>query len=319
MYSEQDTQKMQAFIKRLTLNPCFANETPLAVEENIILFFLQNYNALRNTFTTPDYFPNMQWFEIENLFFKVLVDEVNLKLNSMIEKLLHGKINLGFMNTLLKRQINVMNFENQLLKIILKLLERFEIRRKFDPILKLINRGIVDAYIKEIFEKRSYTAREIERVEKLKLDPSEIPHYLKVMLLLSSLAYIRTDLDNASIHQKINVGEVKYPNLHSRLNFYKQITNEYTPELNLFPPDYIEKSLKSHMSFAEDEFLPATCRLSKIFYFYGKSFKPNVKVDKGAETFGKSWFQIQRRNYKFYGFDNGILEELYRIAAENYW
>jgi hypothetical protein len=28
---------------------------------------------------------------------------------------------------------------------------------------------------------------------------------------------------------------------------------------------------------------------------------------------------LQKKNYKYYGFDIKMIEELYRIAAENFW
>ena len=45
----------------------------------------------------------------------------------------------------------------------------------------------------------------------------------------------------------------------------------------------------------------------------------NTRVDRGAESPDKSWFSIARRNYKFYGFDIKMLDELYKTAAENGW
>jgi hypothetical protein len=50
-----------------------------------------------------------------------------------------------------------------------------------------------------------------------------------------------------------------------------------------------------------------------------KHYKPYTKVDRGAETPDKSWFNIARRNYKYYGFDIKMLDEFYKIAAENNW
>jgi hypothetical protein len=42
-------------------------------------------------------------------------------------------------------------------------------------------------------------------------------------------------------------------------------------------------------------------------------------VDRGADTPDKSWFSIARRNFKFYGYDVKMIDEFYKIAAENGW
>jgi hypothetical protein len=42
-------------------------------------------------------------------------------------------------------------------------------------------------------------------------------------------------------------------------------------------------------------------------------------VDRGANGPDSSWFSVARRNYKYYGFDIKMLDELYRIAADNGW
>jgi len=47
--------------------------------------------------------------------------------------------------------------------------------------------------------------------------------------------------------------------------------------------------------------------------------RPVTRVDRGAVSPDKSWFNISRRNFKFYGFDIKLLDELYKIAGENGW
>ena len=62
--------------------------------------------------------------------------------------------------------------------------------------------------------------------------------------------------------------------------------------------------------------LPGSRRFSPLGI---EIFKANVKVDRGADTPDKSWFNIARKNSRFFGFDDKMLEELYKIAAENGW
>ena len=320
MYSNNDKEKMHAFIKRLMLNPCFITETPLAIEENIILFFLQNYRALMSTFSSPDFFPGLNGNIIQDLFFRSLMDETNIELIKLQEKIIFNQIDFNLMNKILNRQIDPVKFKTQVMTFLNTLLERFEVRRCMDPIFKTISFGVIDKYMGEVFLKKSYTAREIDRVEKLNLGSNFSTDYIKLLLIFGSLGFIRHDIDAASIQHKIAAaGEIKFANTGIQKSHYKSLVDKYSPMLSLFPKDILDKSLKMHLSFIDDQYLPATSRIAKIFYFYGKNYKPNIKIDKGAETYGKSWFHVQRRNYKFYGFDSNILDELYRIAADNYW
>ena len=65
--------------------------------------------------------------------------------------------------------------------------------------------------------------------------------------------------------------------------------------------------------------METTSRIASIFSMRCKNYKPYNKVDRGAESPDKSWFNIARRNFKFYGFDIKMLDEFYKIAAENNW
>ena len=47
--------------------------------------------------------------------------------------------------------------------------------------------------------------------------------------------------------------------------------------------------------------------------------KQGMKIDRGAAASDQSWFNVARRNYKYYGYDFDLLTELYNISAENGW
>ena len=50
-----------------------------------------------------------------------------------------------------------------------------------------------------------------------------------------------------------------------------------------------------------------------------RNYKPEAQKDRGADTAIKSWINVARKNYKFYGYDIKMLDELYNIAADNGW
>lgn len=319
MYSENDKVKMQSFIKRLILNPCFANENAYEIEENILLFFLQNVKALKATFSTPDFFPNLKWEEIQNLFTEVLKELTDEKGHALLEKVFYKNINMSFVNLLLNRQMNVNNYQNEMFELFKTLTQRTEIRKAIAPALKVISYNLIDNYIEKIKDGKTYIGFEIVKVEKLKLPIESFADYIKLLLMISMIGFIRNDIITGSLQARLNLGDLKFNNTAMQKAYYEKLTKQYTRTFKYIPLDLLQKSFKMHMSFNDDPLLPATARMAKIFYSFGKSYKPNIKVDKGAETFAKSWFQLQRRNYKYYGFDIKMLDELYRISAENYW
>ena len=81
----------------------------------------------------------------------------------------------------------------------------------------------------------------------------------------------------------------------------------------------LKSAVDANVSFNEHHVLEATARLSAIFSARARNYQPDLKVDRGADSPDKSWLNVARRNYKFYGFDVKMLDELYKIAAENMW
>ncbi len=319
MYSESEKAKMKAFIGKLTVNPCFINETSMAIEENILLFLVQNENALKPTFSSPAFFPNLQWKNINDLFLESLTEIMDTQLTKDLSTVIQKKINFNYVNILIGRQVTLDRFQEQIHTFMNGLLKRFEVRRALDPIQKIISFNIIDRYIENVFLGRGYIARQLQILEKIKLEPTQIADYIKTILLLSSAGVIRNDINDLSIKQKMMIKDSKYANVSAQKVYYDSLFKQFQNQLGYFPPEILQKAFQSHISCQDDINLPATARLAKIFFSFGKYYKPNVKTEKGAETFEKSWFQTQRKNYKFFGFDLDMIEELYRIAAGNYW
>ncbi len=319
MYSEEQKAKMKAFIGKLTVNPCFVNETSMAIEENIILFLLQNENALKSTFTSQAFFPTLQWKQITELFLESLSETIDSNLTKDLSTIVQKKINLNFVNILIGRQVTVDRFQEQLLTFMKQLLTRFETRRAFEPVLKILNFNIIDRYIENVFVGRGYIARQLQILEKVKLDPAMVADYVKFIMLISIVGNIRHDMNDLSLQQKMSSKDSKYANIAAQKVYYDSLYKQNVNQLGYFPPDLLQKAFFSHLSYMDDINIPATSRLVKIFTAFGRYYKPNTKVEKGAESFEKSWFQTQRKNYKFFGFDLDMIEELYRIAAGNYW
>jgi len=85
------------------------------------------------------------------------------------------------------------------------------------------------------------------------------------------------------------------------------------------PDQVIHSAVNSNLSFLDNNQLEATSRISAIINMMCKSVRPEVKQDKGADSANKSWLGVARRNFRYYGFDIKIIDEFYKIAAENGW
>jgi len=131
--------------------------------------------------------------------------------------------------------------------------------------------------------------------------------------------FIRTEVDDLPLQQKMNLADIKFGNSAMQRLHYEKIVKQFMAGLTYFPQEILFDAMKANLSFLDDPTIPATCRLAKVFFLLGKNYKPNMKIDKGAETQEKSWFGLQKKNYKYYGFDIKMIEELYRISAENFW
>ena len=223
------------------------------------------------------------------------------------------------MNTLLNRQLPSETFQKEMINFTTKTLKRFEIRRNIDAVIKIINNNLIDKYLNQIFEKKSYIAREILIVERSKIPPDMTSHLIKVIMLISLLGYIRADMNDATLQQKIAAKEIKLGNLYMQKSYYEKLIRQFTTGLSILSEDLVKKCISFHLNFNDDRSVPATSRFAKILFTLGKNYKPHIKIDKGADTYEKSWFQAQKKNYKYFGFDIDMVNELYRISAENYW
>ena len=306
--------KMQKFIHRLMANSCFAEETPFKVEDQIKLFFNVNQGSLKPTFSSQEFFPDLKWEEARKLFYITLREITNKAIRPTLNKLISTQLDFAFLNILSRRKRLPDEYSAQFLEFLLELIKKEPVRKKMDAVLTAINFRLVDKYVEEIFQKRSYTVFEVEKVQRLRLNAKDSASYIKLSLFLHLLAYTLGDVSvgGQGTHSENNVLFLSEKQCTALFNQSKKM-------LSYLPEDLLLNGIKTNMSFMEDTMLPATSRISRIVFQLGKSYRPDVQISRGAETFEKSWFQIQKKNFGFFGLDEKMIDEFYRIAAENYW
>jgi len=92
-----------------------------------------------------------------------------------------------------------------------------------------------------------------------------------------------------------------------------------TEKLNHAPEELLDSALDSSLSFETSPKMEATSRIAALLDHRCKGLKKDQVRVKGAESSDKSWFNVARRNFKFFGFDIKVLDEFYKIASENGW
>jgi hypothetical protein len=141
------------------------------------------------------------------------------------------------------------------------------------------------------------------------MSKEEIKNLIKASLLLKNTVHILS----------MGVGSHERASGIVQKQFADKVLQTLKTQLKLLPEALLRSGLNSNISFLENPNMETTSRLTAIFAFRCQNYKSTAKVDRGAVSPDKSWFNIARRNYKFYGFDVKMLDELYKIAGENGW
>lgn len=305
MSAEQ--QKATAFVSRLLANPALQTLTPLQREEQIIQFLHTNAAQLAPTLATPAFFPGKAWNQIVSLLLKALMDEVDRELLPQIDTMVGG-IRWSFVAVLRQQAAGSDRVSAAIGEFVKTLLSRIEARRTFTGAHAALAYGLVDRYLDAIWNRKSYVHFELSKVQRLKLSKEDTKAMIEVTLLLKPVVHLGT----AGVQTEQGSGIVQP-------QFAEKVLVAAKKQLPLVPDQVLKSGVNANVSYVENRFIEATARLAAVFAARSRAYQPNVRVDRGADSPDKSWLSIARRNYKFYGFDVKILDELYSIAAENGW
>ena len=300
-----------SFINRLLANPALAQLPPLQREEQIIQFLNANAQALYPTLASPQFLPGKNWDAILTLLIKALTIETDKLLLPQLRELLDRNINFTFMSFLHQLHIPPEKYKEEIFTFIQRLLQNGAARTAFSGPFTALCANLTDRYIDESFDLRQYIYFELIKVQKLKMSKEEIKNMVKASILLKTAIYLLTVEGSAGSLEK-SAGMVG-------VQFIDKAYSILKAQLKLLPDPLLKSVLNSNVSFQENKTIEATGRIASIFSLRGQSYKPGIQVDRGANTPDRSWFNISRRNFKFYGFDIKILDEFYKIAAENGW
>ena len=308
MSAEQ--QKADAFISRLLENPALSALTPLQREEQIIQFLHTNAAQLAPTLSSQSFFPGASWNQIVALLLQALMQRVDSTLIPDLENLVGG-IRFAFVNVLREQSAGSERVRTEILEFVKQLLGKIEARRTFTGAHAALAFGFVDRYIDAIWDRKSYIHFELTKVQRLRLGKDDVKSMIEVTLLLKPVVNL-TAAGGTKVQTDQSTGMVQE-------QFAEKAFAAARKQLPTVPDQVIKSGVNANVSYLENRFIEATSRLAAVFSARCRNYQPNVRVDRGADSPDKSWLSIARRNYKFYGFDIKILDELYSIAAESGW
>ncbi len=306
-----ENQKAEAFVGRLLSNPALQQFNALQREEQIIQFLNTNSAQLGPTLGSQNFFPGKGWNEILGFLLLALMEFTDKGLIPDLRRIVTEQVNFSFIQFLRQQNVPYPKIHDQVLSILTGLLKKPMARRGFTGPYSALSYRLVDRYVDEAFRRKSYVHFELTKVQRLRMSKEEVKAMIEATLLLKPTIHVLAT--EQSQNRQENLSGIVQSQFAAKVF---QVLKEQTK----FLPDQVLKSaVNSNISFGENRFVEATARFAAIFAARARNFQPNVRIDRGADTPDKSWFSIARRNHKFYGFDVKMLDEFYKIAAENGW
>lgn len=306
MSAEQ--QKAAAFVGRLLGNPAIARYTPLQKEEQIIQFLHANSGQLAPTLQSNQFFPGKSWNQILALLIEMLVERIDGELKTTTDQLIGRMINWDFVSFSNQNSASVDQCKREIETLIGEMLVRPDGRRALTGPYAAVYFGVARRYLEQIYARRSYVHFELTKVQRLRMGKDQVQGLVDVSLILKPAICLLSTPE-----QNVQSGGLIQP------SFAENATKMFRKRSANVPEQAISSAVQANMSFVDHGFIEATARLATIFAARARNYYPGMKVDRGADSPDKSWLAVARRNYKFYGFDVKMLDELYSLAAENAW
>ena len=308
--NESDKAKASAFVQRLTANPALQSFSALQREEQIMQFLTVNASQLFPTLSSQAFFPGKSWDTICQILFAVLNEITNTEVFPEL-RLLVNRLDLTFFSFLRKSNMDESTAKQLIIDQLTKMLDNEQSRRVFAGSLAAIKYNIVKNYVIELYNRRRYIHFEIVKVERLKLGETEAENMISLSMLLKPLIYM---FASQGTPVKNTANGIVFPN-----HFTVNVAHTLAAKTPAIPEQVFLSAMNASASFADNSKLEATARMSNIISSMCRNYKPEAKKDRGADTAIKSWINVARKNYKFYGYDIKMLDELYNISSDNGW
>ena len=315
---DDNTSKMLSFIDHLLQNDNIKNEPILIAETLIINFVTKNLNVLKQTLTSPQFFPDMPIDETLTLLLSTLREKVINEIKPALIKHV-ANINFNVLNSIEGSEPIGQEFlKDRFIQFLDIILTHKEVRYHLNSAINIYNYNVLEKYINDIFQRREFAYNELVKVQKNNLKADQYINYLKILLLLKNMAYIKLPFSTGSETKNINFNDMqKAPKLMD--SFFTSVEGSLNESLPGINKKVIRMALKSNCPEDQTKLEEASARFLFALAHRFQDYKHFDKIDRGAETPDKSWFNIARKNAEHQGFSKPLIEELHKIAADNNW
>ncbi|MDC7222752.1 MAG: hypothetical protein PQJ60_03360 [Spirochaetales bacterium] len=301
-------EKAQQFVIRLMSNPALQGMAPLKKEQQIRHFLKVNEDQLLPTLSSPAFFPGKARYEINAILGETLREMTDQTILPPLKQFITGTLRpAALLSAARDDGGDTSAMREALWQIFSSLLQSPDSRDALIPALTLFESPLFVRYVPQIIQRQKYISFEVRMVQRFKEVPENIVDFLKLTVLLKPV--IHTFLENS--------GDPMNGCLSTA--YANQIIRQLHGRYPALPETILKGLIYTSVSFEDNRDLPATSRLAAIFTQRAVNWNPAQKIDRGAESSDKSWFNIARKNYRYYGYDMDMLMELYNIAAELGW
>lgn len=316
--AEENKEKMLQFIAHLLNNDNVKNEPILVGEQFIINFISKNLPVLRQTLNSPQFFPNLSIEDTLQLLLTTLRDKVLQETKPLLISHIE-KIDFNALNSIENSEAIAKEFlKEKFIQYLDLVMTHKDVRHNLNCVLNIFQYDVAEKYISQIFERREFIFNELVKVQKNNLKLIEYTNYIKILLLIRSSAFIKIPFDIGSATKKLNFNDMKKaPKLYEK--FFETISGTVIKAIPGLTPKVISMGLKSNCTQENTELEEASARFLYIMCSRYQEYKHFDKIDRGAETPDKSWFNIAKKNAQSHGYDKRMIDELYKISADNGW
>ena len=317
MNPQESKKRVKDFVDHLLSNPTIKNE-PLLIGEGLILnFIIQNMGQLKATFRVPQFFPDLEWEQVLQLILADIYERIINTEFPVINEFVKNA-DFDFLNKITNRSFPSALHQEKIKAFVDSIFKNKDVRYNFNSVINIFKYNILERYIGQIFDRREYLYNELVRVQKTYLEADEYINFLKILLLIRNSAFMKVPISPDMPDKQINFSEyIKNPrNIGKVMNQFVIAVNQSLPNLD---EKSITLAIKSNLGQQHTEIEDASSRFLYLLTSRFTSYKPTVKLDRGAESPDKSWFAIAKKNAEATGYDKRMLEELYRVASDNNW
>lgn len=308
---------MSDFVARMWTNPALRNASVQRKENQILGFVKDNADQLKGTLSKSDYFPDLTWDDIIRLLFTELTERVINSLEPKVDGVVKQLFQPTFFEaTHMDSRVGEVS-PIRVKEFLLSTMRSKSIRDHFIHSIDAITYRVFDRYIPVIMERRKVIYYEMIRRDRLEMDEQWLPAYLNFCTLFRPFFWYRVR-GRPGMEETVSLSSVQR-NKKKYEDVLAILESELSENMGIIPMDLYRPGIDSWLSSVDDPDLSGCSKLISIIVGRMQEMDPGQDRDRGAETPDKSWFNINRRTARFYGYDGKFLDELYQIAGEEGW